>query len=61
MKPSTVHTAVLLAFDLLSLPKAGPVSAGRELSRIVINTACTNVFTQLDGYFLEFRKVFESP
>jgi hypothetical protein len=54
-------TAVLLAFDSLSLPKAGRVSAGRELSRIVINIACTNVFAQLDGYFPQFRKWFESP
>ena len=49
------------AFDSLSLPKARRVSAGRELSPFVIKTGCTNVFPQLDGCFLLFRKSFESP
>src|SRR5271170_5585454 len=44
-----------------SWSKTGRVSAGRELSRIVANTACTNLFPQLDGHFLLFRKCFESP
>ena len=48
-------------FDSLSLPKAGRVSAGRELSRFVIKTAYTNMFPQLDGHFHDFRKWFESP
>ncbi len=56
-----LFTAVLLAFDSLSLPKAGRVSAGRELSRIVTKLTYDIVFPQLDGYFLLFRKWFESP